>query len=161
MRLTPTTTAAALGAAALSTAFLVPTFASAGQQDAATGGGQVNIGSRGGAGDTIAFTAKGTADDASGQVQYVDREEGGQTVLHGTVTCLIVDGSTARIEGKWRDDEDGTFGIFVQDNGEGANASGSDIVALVPEEPMCDEDNDSNYDTALARGNAQVRDNTE
>jgi hypothetical protein len=158
--LTPTTTAAALGAAALSTAFLVPTFASAGQQDAATGGGQVNIGTRGGAGDTIAFTAKGAGEDATGQVQYVDREADGQTVLHGTVTCLIVDGTTARMEGKWRDDADGTFGLFVQDNGEGSKASGDDIVALVPNEPMCDED-DGDYNTALARGNAQVRDNTE
>ena len=157
MRLTPTTTAAALGAAALSTAFLVPTFASAGQQDAATGGGQVNIGTRGGAGDTIAFTAKGTSEEATGQVQYVDREAEGQTVEHGTVTCLRVDGQQAWISGTYR--SGGGFGLYVNDMGNGA---GADMIGITPmQDPSCDDDTVDDGATALARGNAQVRDNTE
>ena len=58
---------------------------------------------------------------------------------------------------QWRDDNS-TLGIYVQDSGEGANAP-DDIVALVPDETMCEDfepSDDENW--ALARGNAQVRD---
>lgn len=48
----------------------------------------------------------------------VDRFEGGQTVHHGTVSCLAVSGTIAKISGAWADG--GSFGIYVQDNGEGA-----------------------------------------
>lgn len=131
--------------------------ASAGQEDAATGGGQVLIGSRGGAGDTIAFTAKGTMDSGTGQVQYVDRAEDGQTVFHGTVSCLAVAGNVAKISGIWTDG--GTFGLYVEDNGEGA-AADDDVVTVLPGETTCDFDEpDDDAKTALARGNAQVRDN--
>jgi hypothetical protein len=127
----------------------------AGQEDAATGGGQILVGDKG-AGDTVAFTAQGTADAARGQVQYVDREGGtgqGQTVMHGTVTCIDVQGNVARIAGEWRDG--GTFGLYVQDNGEG---DGSDMIAVTPNLTDCAEDRDDNDPTGLARGNAQVRD---
>ena len=155
LRFTPTTTAAALGAAALSTAFLVPTFATAGQQDAATGGGQVDVGTSG-PGDTVAFTAKGTAETAKGQVQYVDREEDSKTVQHGAVSCIDAQGNTARIAGEWRDG--GTFNLYVVDNGEGS-AADNDIVSIVPGDPSCDFEPPSDDDEyALARGNAQVRD---
>lgn len=128
----------------------------AGQEDAATGGGQILVGSEGGAGDTIAFTAQGTADAAKGQVQYVDREGGtgqGQVVQHGTVTCIDVQGNVARIAGEWRDG--GTFGLFVEDNGEG---DGTDMIALTPDLADCAEDREDDDPTGLARGNAQVRD---
>ena len=129
--------------------------AMAGQEDAATGGGQILVGDRG-AGDTIAFTAQGTAEAAKGQVQYVDREGGtgqGQTVQHGTVTCIDVQGNVARIAGEWRDG--GTFGLFVEDNGEG---DGTDMIALTPDLADCAEDREDDEPTGLARGNAQVRD---
>jgi hypothetical protein len=127
------------------------------QEDAATGGGQILVGTEGGAGDTIAFTAQGTADAAKGQVQYVDREGGtgqGQTVAHGTVDCIDAQGSVARIAGTWRDG--GTFGLYVEDNG---NGDGTDIVALTPpNDTNCADDPEEEKRTALARGNAQVRD---
>lgn len=63
-----------VGSAAVA-AMLGANVASAAQEDAATGGGQVMVGTKG-AGDTIAFTAKGTVDAGDGQVQYVDREGG-------------------------------------------------------------------------------------
>lgn len=128
----------------------------AGQDDAATGGGQILVGSEGGAGDTIAFTAQGTADGAKGQVQYVDREGGtgqDQVVQHGTVTCIDVQGNVARIAGEWRDG--GTFGLYVEDNGEG---DGTDMIALTPDLTDCAEDREDDDPTGLARGNAQVRD---
>ena len=142
----------------------------AGQGDAATGGGQILVGDAGalaqeerareadaGAGDTIAFTAQGTAEAATGQVQYVDREGGtgqGQTVKHGTVTCIDVKGNVARIAGEWR--EGGTFGLYVEDNGEGGDAT--DMIAITPDLTDCAEDREDGERYGLARGNAQVRD---
>lgn len=157
MRLTPVTTLVTMGVTALSGALYMTTGATAAQQDAATGGGQVLVGSEGGPGSTIAFTARGTAEDAKGQVQYVNREQGtgqSQVVQHGTVECIDVTENTARISGVWRDG--GTFGLYVQDNGEGSSGGG-DIVTVVPDPNGC---NFSKPDEtwALARGNAQVRD---
>jgi hypothetical protein len=127
------------------------------QEDAATGGGQILVGTDGGAGDTIAFTAQGTAEAAKGQVQYVDREGGtgqGQTVRHGAVECIDAEGNVARISGTWRDG--GNFGLYVEDNG---NGDGTDIVALTPvNNANCADDPEDENRTALARGNAQVRD---
>ena len=157
MKLTPTLAAATLGVAALSSAFLVTGSATAGQQDAATGGGQILFSTDGGAGNTIAFTAQGTAEAAKGQVQYVNREAGtgqSQVVQHGTVTCIDVQGTIARISGTWRDG--GAFGLYVQDNGEGSAAE-NDVVTVVPGVSDCDFDDPDEF-TALGRGNAQVRD---
>ena len=129
--------------------------------DRATGGGQILVSSDGkGAGDTIAFTARGTSDAATGQVQYVDREGGtgqGQTVLHGTVSCLAVSGNTAKLAGTF---EDGTpFTMVVVDNGEGALASNDTIALQKTDDPSCDrEDGDDDSQTDLARGNTQVYD---
>jgi hypothetical protein len=142
-------------------ALALPIAASAGSgTDRATGGGQVLIGSRG-AGDTIAFTAQGTPDAASGQVQYADRTGGtghGQNVLHGTVSCLRVQGNMAKMAGTWA--QGGTFQLLVVDNGEGAMATDSDMITLQDgQDPTCDqENNDNDGQTALARGNAQVYD---
>lgn len=163
MKLTPTIAAATLGVAALSSAFLVTGSATAGQQDRATGGGQILVGAKG-AGDTVAFTAQGTAEAAKGQVQYVDRTDGtgqGQVVKHGTVDCIDADGDVARISGLWRAVEGGEperFYLYVLDNGEGA-AAGNDIVAFTQEADgeCADEPAEENM-TALGRGNAQVRD---
>ena len=146
---------------ALAGALLVPVIAVAGSStDRATGGGQVLVGDRG-AGDTIAFTARGTADAASGEVQYQDREGGtgqDQTTYHGDVACLAVDGNTARIAGSWRDG--GPFQIYVVDNGQGS-AADDDVVTVISQapDPSCDFDEPEDDDqTALARGNAQVYD---
>lgn len=137
-------------------AVLVAGVADAGPTPKATGGGQVLVGTKG-AGDTIAFTAQGTMEDGSGQVQYVDREGGtgnGQETYHGEVSCINVVGNTAYIAGVWRDG--GTFQLYVEDNGEGA-AADSDVVTLIPGESGCDFDEPDDEDkVALARGNAQV-----
>jgi hypothetical protein len=128
--------------------------ASAGQQDAARGGGQILVGSEGGAGSTNAFTAEGTADAARGQIQYVNRSGEEQVVQHGTVTCIDVEGTVARVGGSWRDG--GTFGLYVEDHG---NGDGTDIVALTPfNDANCADDPEDENRTALARGNAQVWD---
>jgi hypothetical protein len=147
-----TITLAGVGVAGVALA-LSGVSASAGQGDAATGGGQILVGSDGGAGSTIAFTAQGTAEAGRGQVQYVDRSGEEQVVQHGTVTCIDVQGNVARIAGEWRDG--GTFGLYVQDNGEG---DGSDMIAVTPNLTDCAEDRDDDDPTGLARGNAQVRD---
>jgi hypothetical protein len=155
LRLITTTTL--LTAAVAGSAFLFTGGAAAGQGPAATGGGQILI-DEGGAGDTIAFTAKDFGDGAKGQVQYVDRTGGTgqeQTVQHGTVTCIEVTGNVATIAGLWRD---GTgFDLYVMDNGEG---DGTDMIGI-----MDDDDSECDYDPngmdaeefPLARGNAQVR----
>ncbi len=140
-------------------ALLLGGTATATQEDAATGGGQVMVGTKG-AGDTIAFTAQGTLSSASGQIQYVDREGGtgkDQTTYHGTISCIEAVGNVAKMAGAWRDG--GTFQLYVEDNGEGA-AADSDVVTLtLGAEPTCDFDDPEDEDkVALARGNAQVRD---
>ena len=147
-----------LGVGVAGSALVLSGTAFAGQEDAATGGGQILVGDKG-AGDTVAFTAQGTADAARGQVQYVDREGGtgqGQTVMHGTVTCIDVQDNVARIAGTWRDG--GSFGLYVEDNGEGAGAAGEDMIAITPNRTDCAEDREDDEPTGLARGNAQVRD---
>jgi hypothetical protein len=125
-----------------------------------TGGGQTLNGTTG-AGDTIAFVARDTDGDAGdaarGQVQYIDREDDGQTVRHGLVTCLVYESeNSARFGGTWKDG--GTFEIAVTDNGEGSNAS-DDLIGVFPmAEPDCanDDGEDDDPTTALARGNVQV-----
>lgn len=158
-------TFALLTAAAAGSALVFTGGANAAQVDSATGGGQIMVGSEGGAGDTIAFTAKDDAPDGeedSGQVQFVDRTGGtgkGGAAQHGRVVCVNVDGNTARIGGVWTSGpaEGENFGLYVQDNGEG---DGSDIVALSDfASAECAEEPDD-QDWALARGNAQVRDKT-
>lgn len=145
-----------LGTAAAGSALVLSGTAIAGNVDAATGGGQVDVGTSG-PGDTIAFTAKGTIDDAKGQVQYVDRENGRNvSIQHGTVSCIDAQGTVAKIAGEWRDG--GTFQLYVEDNGEGKAGVG-DVVAIMDGPNECEfDDPEESPDAALARGNAQVRD---
>lgn len=130
--------------------------AGAAGESKATGGGQVLVGTKG-AGDTIAFTARGNSVSAEGQIQYVDRDGGtgkGHTTYHGSASCIDVAGNVARIAGSWSDG--GTFQLYVEDNGEGANAP-DDVVTLMAGEATCDFDEPDDEDkVALARGNAQV-----
>src|SRR5207248_1273350 len=107
--------------------------------DRAQGGGQVLLGTRGGAGDTIAFTGQGTESAGTGQVQYVDRTATSQTVYHGTVTCVAVSGNTAKLAGTW--DQGGTFTIVAEDNGQGAAADDDMISINNMAEPTCSRDN--------------------
>jgi hypothetical protein len=145
---------------ALAGVLAVPVIAQAGDGDKTTGGGQVVVGPRG-AGDTIAWTAQQTGDAVKGNVTFQDRDGGtgkGHTTYHGKVSCVDAVGNVAQVAGTWRDG--GQFHIYIEDNGEGANAN-SDIVTLTPmaTDPDCSEDPPDEKDqVALARGNAQVRD---
>lgn len=91
-------------------------------------------------------------------MQFVDRSAGkgpDQVVHHGRVACLDVMGSAAKIAGSWVDG--GSFNIWVEDTGEGHG--NEDVVTVMDGDPMCDfEEPDDEDKTALARGNAQVRD---
>jgi hypothetical protein len=167
---------AILAAAAATLAIPSAAFAGA-SQDRATGGGQVLVSTdqTTGPGSTIAFTAQttGEAEDdmappAKGQVQIVDRTAGtgqAQVKFHGTVTCLMVMGNQAELGGiitktTSPDQEVGDpFSLYVQDNGEGANAPDADMVVFnpTPANP-CNDEIDDDGKTALARGNAQVYD---
>ena len=142
-------------------ALALPIVASAGSPtDRATGGGQVLIGTRGGAGDTIAFTAQ-DREDNPGQVQYIDRTEEGQTKYHGRVACLMVMDNMAYIGGSWDNQGAGDFNLYVEDNGQGANAAGADMIFIdeAADNPMCDFDESEDEDQLdLARGNTQVYD---
>lgn len=143
-------------------AIAIPGIASAGSpRDRATGGGQILVTT--GAGDTIAFTAQGTPQEAKGQLQFIDRNGGnGQDNVrfHGVVDCILVQGDTAEIAGHERDTND-PFTLRVIDNGEGA-AAAADLIYFddVADDQPCVQDNNDDDDptTALARGNAQVYD---
>lgn len=133
-----------------------------------TGGGQTDVDTTaGGAGDTIAFTARDTDGEegnaAQGQVQYVDRE-GGKVVevYHGTVTCLATasggsDGA-AYLAGTFQKQGIGTFEIYVADNGE--PNQGADQIFIDQNDTIncTDDDDEEDTPTALARGNVQVHD---
>lgn len=148
-----------------------------------TGGGQTLVDSEGNSlgKDTIGFNAQTDGTNHKGQVQFVDRaDDGSQTQYHGDVTCISLaretneDGSqgdpipnAAVITGKWRKINGKTappagaafFELYVQDNGEGANASGADIVTMQPHlaaDPGCSTSAPADEDVVeLARGNVQ------
>ncbi len=141
----------------------IPGFANArgATADRATGGGQTLVDSQG-AGNTIAFTARGTVDEATGQVQYIDRTEGTgqeQVKFHGIVQCLRVMGAQAELAGVERDSGQ-PFNLLVRDNGEGAMADNDAISFSEVNDVSCADENDDKDtpDVALARGNAQVHD---
>ena len=149
-----------LGAAVSMVAALsLPIAASAGSGDKATGGGQILFASKG-AGNTIAFTAQGTADDAKGQIQFIDRSGGNgreQVKYHGDVTCIIVEGTVAKIAGVLRNGD--SFNLYVEDTGEGHGNADPIYFDGMADDPSCEfDDPDSDDLQALARGNAQVRD---
>jgi hypothetical protein len=153
----------ALALAAATALVVAPTALAGSDRDRATGGGQILVGTRG-AGDTIAFTAQGTPEAATGQVQFVDRTGGtgkGNVRFHGVVDCILVVGNTAEIAGHERDTGD-PFTLRVVDNGEGRNAVESDTIFFddtADDEPCVQDDNDEDDPSvALARGNAQVYD---
>lgn len=147
----------ALAAVAVLSAGLL---ANAADGDKVTGGGQILADDQqSGAGSTIAFVALQRGDAGEGQVQYVQRDGAtgqGQTVYHGTVTCVEVTGNTAFIAGAWRDG--GDFEIFVEDNGQGAESTDLIFVDNEPVDPNCQEDDgeDDREPVALARGNVVV-----
>lgn len=152
---------AAFSAAALVVGTLVAFSAPAPK---VTGGGQTTDASTTGADDTIAFVAQDTDGSAGklarGQVQYVDRSgNAAQVVRHGTVTCLVITGNTARLAGYWGEQEDeDTFEIALQDNGQGSESDDDLVEVFTPAEPDCANDDGSgdDPDVALARGNVQI-----
>ena len=117
-----------------------------------TGGGQTLVGTSG-AGNTIAFTVQ-NPDAPRGQVQYVGRDGTGK--FHSaSITCLQIDGNTARFAGTTR--EGGYFRIVVTDNGQGAADSNDMILIQQPtSSPSCDSQNGDDQGVDLARGNAQI-----
>lgn len=129
-----------------------------------TGGGQTDVSTEGGPGDTIAFTAQNTGEDdaARGQVQFVDREDGEVVeVYHGQVTCLSAidagEDGAARLAGTFTNQGSGPFEIYVEDNGE--PNQGNDMIFIDQnDDPNCNDDDDDDDDgvTGLARGNVQV-----
>lgn len=140
---------------------------SAGQtQYKVTGGGQTLVGSSG-AGNTIAFNARGGsgAGNADGQLQFVDRSAGtgqDQVVRHGHVDCVAVhsfeeDGGHATVGGVFRDTGE-RFTLDVIDNGEGAAAENDIIEFRDSQSPECADRSETDDEPAieLARGNVQV-----
>jgi hypothetical protein len=142
-----------------------------------TGGGQTLVPTDGGAGDTIAFSAQtdGTAEGVKGQFQYVDRTGGtgaGQTVYHGTVTCVALlpsDGPNVGVIGG-TSTEGIPFRIDVIDNGSGKahdDANGTDLIVVRQgaaaqdggddgtDTALCD-DEDETADADLSRGNVTI-----
>lgn len=162
--------------AVLTAAMLVAGSAFAGGPvDKATGGGQTFVTNEddeavGGAGNTIAFNARRLNNttgnfDAEGQVQYIKRsvnpkngkgygKDGDR--YHGTVNCLEVTGDTARIAGTWTN-RVGNFEIIVKDNPEPTDDA-IFINANQPDPECGDDNNTTEPEVALARGNAQVYD---
>ncbi len=128
-----------------------------------TGGGQTDVGTTG-PGDTIAFNAQntGTGNEAKGQVQFIDREDG-QIVemFHGDVECLEAlsggEQGAAILAGEFNKKGSGPFEIYVEDNGEGAAADDDIIFIDQIDDPNCDDEtNDDTDEAALGRGNIQV-----
>jgi hypothetical protein len=118
-----------------------------------------------GAGDTIGFNAQqtaatdeGEAGPARGQVQYVDREDGKQVAnIHGSVTCLRVDGDQATIGGIiTRGGTTGFFQLDVLDTGQENRGTDMILFQEVDEEPQCDEAEDLDESPVLARGNIKI-----
>ena len=137
----------------------VPLAAGAASVDKATGGGQILFATKG-AGNTIAFTAQGTAKSAKGQVQFIDRSAGtgrSQVKYHGDVTCIVAEGGTAKVAGVLRNGD--FFNLYVEDTGEGHGNADPIFFDGMADTADCGFDTPSDDDImALARGNAQVRD---
>ncbi len=139
----------------------------AGNGDKATGGGKVLFSDDDVKASTIAFTAQGTTDAAKGLVQFVDRSEGtgkDQVKYHGVVDCIEAVGNLAVIGGFERggdpENDADRFVLRVQDNGE--PNQGQDLIQFDDQTSAADtcgdDDDDTDPEFALARGNAQVRD---
>jgi hypothetical protein len=130
-------------------------------RDRVTGGGQINVDTDGGAGDTIAFVIQGAGSDVIGQFQHVDRSGGtgqGGDSWHGSPTCLEVMGNMAKavIE---RTDDGSLYELILVDNGQGSAAENDIVTLTTDEEPGCGEDdNDDDSQTELGRGNIQIYD---
>lgn len=141
-------------------ALTVPVLASGGSpNDRATGGGQILVSNKG-AGSTIAFTARGAGSAAEGQVQFIDRSAGtgqSQVKYHGTVTCIAVEGSMAKIAGVLTNGD--SFNLYVEDTGEGHGNADPIFFDGMADTPDCSFDTPDDSDLmALARGNVQIHD---
>lgn len=124
-----------------------------------------------GVGRTFTFTAK-TFGDGSVKGEYQLTYPGGEVIIHGSVVCMTLDGSTARIGGVAEQNKLGypvsnPQAFTVVDNGQGKNASADQLSLLVTwlgdggEEPFpgntvhCNEGLSLNLFGA-ERGNVQV-----
>jgi hypothetical protein len=177
-------------AAALVAAFaVIPVGVAVANSDMkVTGGGQVLAdGQASGPGDTIAFNAQQISADGSagfflakGQLQVIDRDDSGggarAVKFHGAVACIrdftddndtpsdtsddevyVRFGGYQKVRGKVTSTP---FTVDVQDNGEGANALGADMIFFRTRDPGANPCDDSDTATSLrsstlARGNVQ------
>ena len=154
---------AALGAFALS-----GTYASAGNGDKMTGGGQILFSTDGGAGNTIAFTAQGTNTVAKGQVQFIDRSAGNgksKVKFHGVVDCVETGGNFGVASGYKKgtpvadqDDPANRFLLRVVDNGQGQDPNDMIQFDRNTTDTCGPAEDDDEPSMELGRGNAQVRD---
>lgn len=115
----------------------------------------------------ISFTAEDRGGTAKGQVEVHVEGPAGELVqrYHGVVTCLVVDGDIAILEGEVTQLELGTnrrdhtgFRIRVQDGGEGATATSSDRIdhRRNNTDGNCDE-SPTEPNKPIDGGNIQVR----
>jgi hypothetical protein len=163
LKLKITLAIAALGAFALS-----GTYASAGNGDKITGGGQILFSTDGGAGNTIAFTAQGTNTAAKGQVQFIDRSGGkgkNQVKFHGVVDCVETGGNFGVASGYKKgtpadaqDDPANRFLLRVVDNGQGQDDNDMIQFDRNTTDTCGPAEDDDEPSFELGRGNAQVRD---
>lgn len=134
-----------------------------------TGGGQIDVSTSGGAGNTLTFYGEEATGGDRGQVQYVgtaDAGPGGVADLwHGFVDCVNIEGADpdgdgfggrARLSGDTSDGE--TFWLEVIDpDAGGPGGDGADPIRLhKPTDSDCDEENDDARDTELGRGEAVI-----
>jgi hypothetical protein len=152
-----------------------------------TGGGQVLVTTQqgGGPGDNVGFVAQQTGEledgvaPAKGQLQVIKRDPDAtsgfgkpQVNFHGNVTCImeftdengegteddevyIRFGGYQKVNGKQTTTP---FNADVQDNGEGINATESDVIAFRSGgDSPCDEEDSTTMlrDITVARGNVQ------
>lgn len=100
----------------------------------ASGGGTIDWGTSGRV--TYGFNAAvDMAGNAGGALQFNWRD--GDRKWHGAIDCLSVDGNQAYMSGELTSGPDaGAFFIFsVEDNGEGANATGPDLISVIRVRP--------------------------
>jgi hypothetical protein len=133
-----------------------------------TGGGQIIAEGASGPGDTIAFnafsadgaTAKDGSDAASGQLQYHGRTGDAPQKFHGTVTCLQVDGKTARIAGAKTSEtgETGFFRMVVNDVDNDGPQNGTETILFNPDadDADCGQMDGDDAQAQLGRGNIQI-----
>lgn len=133
-----------------------------------TGGGQIIAEGASGPGDTLAFQAQNIqgatgaagSDTARGQLQYNGRLGDAPQKFHGTITCLQVDGNTARLAGVKRTESGATgfFRLVVNDVDNNGPQSGTELLLFNPDatDDDCAAADSDDPQSQLGRGNIQI-----